>query len=50
MKLGIVGSRIFAEPEWSRSAEWARGYIESQILGFQPEAVVSGGARGIDWS
>lgn len=48
MKLGIVGSRIFSEPNWSRSAQWAEGYIESQILRYHPQAVVSGGARGID--
>ncbi len=48
MILGIVGSRIFAEDEWEIAAEWAKGYIESQILRHQPEKVVSGGARGID--
>ena len=48
MKLGIVGSRVFSEPDWLVAAEWARGYIESQIVRYQPEVVVSGGARGID--
>jgi hypothetical protein len=48
MNLGIVGSRVFAEPDWSIAAKWAGDYIESQILKFQPEKVVSGGAKGID--
>lgn len=48
MNLGIVGSRVFADEGWENAANWAAGYIESQILKYQPSKIVSGGARGMD--
>lgn len=46
MRLAIVGSTKFADPGAYRKA-W--DIIEAKLTELQPEAVISGGADGVDW-